>query len=60
MLTPEYLLICVFYSEIGGRERLLEKKNYTRDVVITVQSISSNASDAAVRDLTQQLLETRR
>lgn len=60
MLTPEYLLIRVFYSETGGRERLLEKKNYTRDVVITVQSISSNASDAAVRDLTQQLLETRR
>lgn len=43
-----------------GRERLLEKKNNTRDVVITVRNISSNASDAAVRDLTQQLLETRR
>lgn len=38
----------------------MEKKNYTRDVVITVQNISSNASDAAVRDLTQQLSETRR
>lgn len=60
MLTPESLLIRAFYPEIGGRERLLEKKNYTRDVVITVQSISSNASDAAARDLTQQLSETRR
>jgi len=57
--TSISLLISAFYPDVGGRERLLEKKNYTRDVVITVQNISSNASDAAVRGLTQQLLETR-
>lgn len=57
--SPGALLISILCKEIAGRESLLEKKNNTRDVVITVLNIPSNASDAAVRDLKQQLLETR-
>lgn len=52
-------LISVFHPKLRKGKDFWKRKNSTRDVVATVLNISSNTSDAEMRDLTQQLLKTR-